>query len=156
LGNGGLSRDLCFALKNKGALVTVLSRSNNPKTFFEKKLKVKHEHLNHLGKYIVDAQILINATTVGMYPDKSSLVEPKYLHKNLIIQEMVLNPINTKLVLEAKKAGCFVITGDKTFFRQLTKKFKIFTGIDAPMDLMQKELNKILKLRGLKALGIFH
>ena len=62
----------------------------------------------------------------------------------MIVFDMVYNPEQTLLIKEARERECNVITGVDMFIRQAAHQFKLFTGEDAPTEVMRETmLNEI-------------
>ena len=85
---------------------------------------------------IKDSDIFINGTIVGMKPmDEESVVkDTSAFHKDLVVCDVVYNPLETKLLREAKKAGCTCIDGKGMLLWQGVSAFKLFTGEDMPVE----------------------
>ena len=94
-----------------------------------------------------DADILVNATSVGMHPHiDQSLVAPQWLKPDLTVMDIVYNPVETKLAKDAKAAGANVISGVEMLLHQGAASFKIWTGQTAPIEVMRiAALNKLSK-----------
>lgn len=86
-----------------------------------------------LKSEIADADILVNATIVGMKPmDDQSLVDPSFLRKDLVVADTVYNPLKTKLIKEAENLGCTVAPGKGMLLWQGAAAYKLFTGKEMP------------------------
>lgn len=85
---------------------------------------------------IKSSDIFINATSVGMKPmDNESVVKDlSAFHPNLVVADAVYNPEETKLLREAKEAGCKCIGGKGMLLWQGVAAFKLFTGEDMPVE----------------------
>lgn len=96
---------------------------------------------------IQDSDIFANATIVGMKTeidgvDFSTLSVVKDLsafHKNLVVADAVYNPIETKLLKEAKEAGCKTVGGKGMLLWQGVSAFKLFTGQDMPVEEVKEK-----------------
>ena len=64
--------------------------------------------------------------------------EPKHLKPEMVVFDTVYNPEQTLLLKQAREAGCRVITGVDMFVGQAALQFKLFTGREAPTDLMRR------------------
>ncbi len=74
-----------------------------------------------------------------MHPNTAeSPLPPDALASDLTVFDTVYNPIRTRLLAEAREAGCTVIDGVTMFVAQAAAQFKLFTGHDAPTDLMRQ------------------
>ena len=101
-----------------------------------------------LKRHIRDADILINTTPVGMYPRAdATLVNAEMMHSELVVFDIVYNPAETKLLREAKKAGVqTIIEGVKMLVYQGAASFRIWTGMEPPVEIMESAVRKALSL----------
>ena len=101
-----------------------------------------------LNNQIQDSSLLVNATPVGMWPDDdiSPIKDENVLHNGLFVYDLVYNPVETKLLKLARSKGAKGITGLGMLVRQGAASFKLFTGHDAPVDVMMKAAQKALGL----------
>ena len=85
---------------------------------------------------ILDSDILVNGTIVGMTPmdNESPIKDVSAFHKDLVVCDIVYNPIETKLLREAKEAGCKCVGGKGMLLWQGVAAFKLFTGHDMPVE----------------------
>jgi shikimate dehydrogenase len=92
-----------------------------------------------------ESDLLINASPVGMHPhvDKSP-VKPALLRKELAVFDVVYNPLETKLIRDAKKAGAKTVCGVEMFINQAVLQFELWTAKRAPVELMRKIVLKKL------------
>lgn len=84
--------------------------------------------------------LLINATPVGMKQNDSSVVDEKYIHKNLLVYDLIYNPKETKLLKTAKEKEAAASNGLGMLLYQGMLSFQIWTGSLAPKEVMQKAL----------------
>lgn len=81
-----------------------------------------------VGKYY-DAQIVINATPVGMYPNTGSApVKIENFTKCEAVLDLIYNPANTQLILDAQKQGMKTANGLGMLVAQAKRGCEIFTG----------------------------
>ena len=87
--------------------------------------------------------ILVNATRVGMKPlDGETLVDPALFRADLVVADTVYNPRETRMIREARAAGCqAAVGGIGMLLWQGVAAFKLFTGKDMPT---QEVLEKFL------------
>jgi shikimate dehydrogenase len=146
LGAGGAARAISFALAEKGVDLTIanrtVGRAKELATDLERKLGVRPRVIGIkpwvLGQALKETDILINATAVGMYPrTRETLVTGKMLHSNLIVFDIVYQPLYTRLLREAREAGAKIITGLEMLVNQAALSFEIWTGKQAPLELMR-------------------
>ncbi len=67
-----------------------------------------------------------------------------HLRPSMLVFDAVYNPENTLLVKNARKRNCIVITGVEMFVAQAALQFKLFTGQDAPGQLMRNVIKKAI------------
>lgn len=89
---------------------------------------------------IRDADILIHATPVGMHPKvEETLVTAGQMKPDLAVMDIVYNPLETRLMKEAKKAGVeTIISGVDMFVNQGAEALRIWLGIEPPVELMKE------------------
>lgn len=89
-----------------------------------------------LREEIADGDIFINATVVGMKPmdDQSIIKDVSMLRSDLVVVDIVYNPEETKLLREAKAAGCTCVGGKGMLVWQGASAFRLFTGKEMPVE----------------------
>ena len=87
------------------------------------------------------SDIFANATIVGMKPmdDQSVVKDLSAFHKGLVVADAVYNPEETKLLREAKEAGCTCVGGKGMLLWQGVSAFKLFTGQDMPVQEVKEK-----------------
>jgi len=155
LGAGGASRAISFILAERGAHLVILNRlleldwakelAQRVSKVFAKEVKALELNEKNLEMVLEGADILINATSVGMSPDVDETPVPARLLKpGLIVFDIVYNPIKTRLLKEAETASAQTIGGLDMLAWQGAIAFEKWTGRKAPLDLMKKEAIKAL------------
>ena len=101
-----------------------------------------------IQELVNNMDILVNSTPVGMFPleEFSPIDESIKLPKKMFVYDLVYNPSQTSLVKKAKASGAKAVTGLGMLVRQGAASFKLFTGYDAPVDIMMKAAQKALQL----------
>ena len=153
-GAGGASRAISFYLAKFGAgSMTILNRNaNKAKNLAGDVLKsdligdVGADSISEIDSYLKDADILVDTTPLGMDPhiNDEPIAKSDAMHDGLVVFDAVYNPNETVLLKEAIKAGANPVYGIKMLLYQGAESFKIWTGRDAPIDVMQDALNKHL------------
>ena len=88
---------------------------------------------------INDSHVLINTTSLGMFPNvDGSPINKNLLNENLIICDIVYNPAKTKLLNDAEEKGCKIVPGLPMLVYQGAESFEIWTNMSAPVDVMFK------------------
>jgi shikimate dehydrogenase len=92
-----------------------------------------------------DANIVINATSIGLYPDiKAELdLDPDSLRPGLVVADVIPNPPRTRLIAMAEKRGCRVLDGLGMLVNQGVIGIKYWTGVDADASVMRAKLQSI-------------
>lgn len=149
LGAGGAARAIAFQLAKDGASVTIANRTLDRAEALVKDVikigKAEASGYDDLKDLIHDSDILINSTSVGMYPKISGTIATSdMMHKDLAVFDIVYNPQNTMLLKEAKKAGATTIDGVKMLVFQGAESFRIWTGRKPPVDVMEKAVREKL------------
>ncbi len=140
-GSGGAARAIAFAVKDEGGNLAVTNRTNVSGRDLANAVNCPFIQFDQLDKEIKDADILINATSVGMAPrDRESIIDKKLLNPGLIVMDIVTNPKETKLLRDAKEKKCKIVYGERMLFWQAVLKFKLFTGVEAPIKVMENAL----------------
>ena len=87
-----------------------------------------------LAEAVKSCDILGNATKVGMKPlDGETLIDPSLFRAGLVVADTVYNPRETRMIQEAKAAGCkAAVGGIGMLLWQGVAAFKLFTGKDMP------------------------
>ena len=157
-GAGGASRAISFYIAKYGAdSLTILNRNvekadNLAKDVSNSNLinEVKSDSMSEINSHVTDADILIDTTPVGMHPnvDVKPIVLADNMHDDLVVFDAVYNPNDTVLIKEAVKAGAKPVYGIKMLLYQGAESFRIWTGCDAPVGVMEDALRKTLGLWG--------
>ena len=157
LGAGGAAMAIAFYIDAAGAEVTIANRTKERAVQLAFKLTnaaaigigtdIKKDR--ELEKQLKRADILINATSAGMYPDvNTTLVNADMMHPDLVVFEIVYNPVETKLLREARRAGVKqIIDGVKMLVYQGAAAFKIWTKEEPPIAVMETAVRNALRYK---------
>jgi 3-dehydroquinate dehydratase / shikimate dehydrogenase len=140
LGAGGTAKAIGYGIKEKGGkLIITYNRNKEKGENLAKELGCELIHCRDAGTQSID--ILINCSPVGMNPNiNESPFLARDFKEGMVVFDSVYNPLETKLLREAKNAGCKVIPGSELFINQAARQFELFTGQPAPIDAMRKVL----------------
>ena len=143
LGAGGAAKAIAFGLQRRGAEVVISSRTRDRADKLAAALNCKAVDWGTRHNFWVD--LLVNCTPVGMHPNvDESPYDKHYLKPSMAVFDTVYNPESTLLVKDARARSCIVITGVDRFIRQAALQFKLFTGHDAPTELMRDVLKRTI------------
>ena len=151
LGSGGAARAIAFALGTEAEIdrLTILGIDAQERTALARDLQsktgmtVQASPLDEgmLQKVLPDAQVLIHCTPMGMSPNVQGTAVPAgLLHAGLTVMDIVYNPRDTRLLKDARAAGCRVIPGLEMFLHQAAAQFELWTNQPAPTDVMRAVL----------------
>ena len=89
-----------------------------------------------LREEMASADIFVNATIVGMKPmdDQSIIKDVSMLRSDLVVADIVYNPEETKLLKDAKAAGCTCVGGKGMLVWQGASAFRLYTGEEMPVE----------------------
>lgn len=141
LGAGGTALTLATGLKRKGAYLTILNRTREKAAGLAERVGADaYGGLDDLAA-ISSADILVNTTSVGMWPETGETLVPReLLHPGLTVFDVVYNPLRTRLTAEAEAAGGKIVHGYKMLLYQAVVQFELFTGHKAPAGRMEEVL----------------
>jgi shikimate dehydrogenase len=135
LGAGGASRAIAFGIIQAGGQVTLTDVDQPRATALVKDLGGAAIPLHAVGD--CPAAILVNATPVGMTPDIDGIpINPELLSRFQVVMDIVYQPLQTRLLKEAQARGCATIDGLQMLIHQATAQFELWTGQQAPTEIM--------------------
>jgi shikimate dehydrogenase len=142
-GAGGAARAIGFGIIAEGGNLTILNQIKDEGEKLANDLGVNYHPLSDYRNHSCD--IFINTTPLGMTPDMESMaVTPDYLNKDMVVMDIVYNPLKTRLLKEAEALGCTIVDGLSMFVYQGVSQFESWTGEKAPVELMRQVVYKAL------------
>jgi shikimate dehydrogenase len=157
LGAGGASRAICFQmLWEKAASLAIVNRTVSRaerlrgeliRSASDTVVSVIPLEAGALSDTLETADVVINTTSVGMYPRVDECpIDTALLNEGCAVFDIVYNPVETKLLKDARKKGACVIPGADMLVYQAASQEDIWLGVDAPVEVMKtvllKELSK--------------
>ncbi len=94
-------------------------------------------HESIIEAELAKARVLVNATSVGLIADETPIAG-ELIPSDLLVLDLLYE--RTRLLREAEKAGCTVLDGELMLLHQGAAAFALWTGIEAPMDVMASAL----------------
>ena len=144
IGAGGAARAVVSGIISKGGKAIVVNRSVEEGRALAEEFDCVFVPLSEIESARGDC--LVNTTPVGMYPKENEMPVPKHvLGTYKAVADVIYNPLKTMLLREAEAAGCMVASGFEMFVYQGTEQFTIWTGRQAPVELMRKLVLERLK-----------
>ncbi|ELZ73045.1 shikimate dehydrogenase [Haloferax sp. Atlit-10N] len=145
VGAGGAGRAAAFALSDADASVHVANRTAETAVELAEAVPgATGGGLDTLDR-IREADVLVNATSVGMESPDETPVPAEYLHGDLAVLDAVYTPLETQLIRDAAAAGAVTIDGAWMLLLQGVEAFERWTGRDAPVDAMNAALRSHLE-----------
>ncbi len=146
LGAGGTGRTAVAAMAAGGATVVVYNRTR------DRADAVAAEFNGKVGKVVAAdwdklcdscCQVYVNTTPIGMHPsvNESPLGDdPPKFGPGALVVDVIYNPVQTRLLRDAKSAGAKTVGGVEMFIAQAAAQFTAFTGSQAPVGVMRTAL----------------
>lgn len=137
IGAGGAARAVAFGIKREGGRLTILNRTKQSGESLAADLGCEFKPLLEVRR--LPYNIVINATSAGMTPQVNNTpLNAALLEGEMVVMDMVYNPLKTRLLSEAEKIGCSTIDGVSMFVHQGAVQFELWTDRKAPVDVMRK------------------
>ena len=143
IGAGGAGRAIVAGLCDVAAKVKVYNRTVSKAQGLAKEFGCSYSELSGLKN--LDADLVVNCTSIGMSPNvDASPVPAGLIKKEMTVFDTVYNPVETLLLKQAADAGAKTIDGVSMFIGQAMAQFKLFTGTDGDAELMRKKICEFL------------
>lgn len=150
LGAGGSGKAVAFALAKSGADIVILNKTPEKAEKLAQDIcsaigsDVKYGQIsdeNDLRMHLSDSDLLVNCTPVGMHPNEGcSPVKSELLHSDLVVYDLIYNPVRTKLLEDAQSVGARTMNGAKMLVYQGAASFGMWTGTVPPVDVMESSI----------------
>jgi len=149
VGAGGAGRAVAFALADEDMPVHIANRTESRAHDLAADVRdgtdveATGHGLGDLSSVLADADVLVNATSVGMESEETP-VPADALHADLGVLDAVYRPLETRLLRDADRAGATTVDGAWMLLYQGVEAFETWTGRDAPVDRMNDALRSRL------------
>ena len=153
LGAGGAARAIGVEVALAGlANVTVVnrdaSRGEELTALLNEKTPANSEFIQWNGTFSIPAgtDVVVNATSVGLYPDVDArlAIDVDTLTPEMVVADVIPNPLETNLTQDARAKGCTVINGLGMLVNQGVISVKYWTGVDVEPEPMRKRVCELL------------
>jgi len=149
IGTGGMGRAAAFAMA--GLRLKLRLYDTDP----ARATRLAHDLTGHtdatlatsLPALLDGAAGLVNATPIGMLPDRGYPAPPALLHAGLWVADAVYYPLMTPLLIAAQAAGARILTGRSLSLHQAYDAFRLFTNQDAPRDPVAQAFDSVIAAR---------
>ncbi len=133
VGAGGGARGAVYGLLREGAIVTIVNRTKEKAQILAGDFSVVVSEWPKIVPEIMD--IIINATSVGMDPNRDeSAVPSEFILPRHIAFDIVYNPLETRFLQDAKKKSATIIHGTEMLLIQAAEQFRLYTGREMPVE----------------------
>jgi shikimate dehydrogenase len=156
LGAGGSARAVSFGLVGEGIESLIIAN----RTYDRAQSLV--DELNHifgdvsavqisddsLSDVVPKIDLIVNATSLGMRSADAlgySPIKGDWISSNSLVYDLVYTPSETKLMQDAKESGASIIGGLPMLIFQGAASFELWTGMEAPIDVMFQAAEKALR-----------
>ncbi len=138
LGAGGAARAVIHALGEAGAEGVAVANRSADRAELAAALATTGRPLpmGDLPEALGTAGLLVNATSLGMREGDAPVVDPRHLHPDLVVSDLVYQPLETPLLAAAEAAGCRTVDGLGMLLHQAAIAFELITGLPAPFEAM--------------------
>jgi shikimate dehydrogenase len=152
LGAGGAARSICVELALAGVkTISIVNRNTGRGESLTSLINTKTSSEAHFIRWEPgyelpkDTDVLINATSVGLAPDIHQKPDISYdsITGTMVVCDVIPAPA-TSFLRESEKRGAKILDGLGMLVYQGAIGFKLWTGFDAPVNVMHKALSKAL------------
>lgn len=144
LGAGGAAKAIVYGILKEGGKVYIYNRTPSKASAIKEKFKkFGFIEIVEMDKSVTEKiDVIVNATSLGLKKDdpmplNPELIKPEHVYCDIVYPE-------TPLMREAEQIGCKVVGGIGMLLWQAAFAFKIWTEVEAPIEIMKKTLNKLL------------
>lgn len=151
LGAGGAARAIAVECAlNGAAYINIINRSiekgEELASLIQMKTDSSAKYLNWKNNMAIpsDTDILINATSIGFSPNVTDKPDIDYttITPEMCVCDVIFNPAETIFLKSAAENGAKTITGLGMLVQQAALNFTLWTGVEAPVDVMEDALKK--------------
>jgi shikimate dehydrogenase len=153
-GAGGAARAVSHALANEGGReIVICNRTGSRAAELADCLHERFPKLRIAVNWVdavADTNILVNATSLGMSPnsEETPLGRRVSISPRIVVIDLVYNPLETKFLSDAKRAGARTINGLGMLVHQGAAAFKLWTDREPPIEVMRDAARGALQTRG--------
>lgn len=153
LGAGGAARAIIWGLiQAKVASLTIgvrnVAKAQSLVEYFAQYMKITllDWQTAEFEQSLSQAELLINATPLGMYPkvDAAPPVNWDKVAREIFVYDIIYTPAETKFLKQAKEHGCQVLNGEAMLVGQGAESFRLWTGVEPDTGVMTQALRQAL------------
>ncbi|QAY65304.1 shikimate dehydrogenase [Paenibacillus protaetiae] len=151
IGAGGAARGIVYALAGeRPERITIANRTIDKAEelarSFSSRAELQAIANDRLQEACGEADLVINTTSVGMYPNvQDTPVGKGWIREGAVVSDLIYNPLVTRFLKEAEESGCRIHGGLGMFVHQGAIAFEYWTGRPAPVHAMRETVMASLK-----------
>ncbi len=146
VGAGGAAKAIAYTFAKSGGEMIIVNRSLLKGQQLASKVCGQSFKLGDLPELVPSADIVINATSLGMREGDPRIIAKNLFHKGQVVFDVIYNR-ETEMLSDARQAGAYTIDGVMMLVYQGAKALEIWTGKNAPLNVMEQAVRDELKLR---------
>jgi shikimate dehydrogenase len=150
IGAGGVGKAIAFALANLGVVelgIFDADRAKSEALAMQLRGRLQARVAGDVAHALQGAAGMVNATPVGMLPDRGMAVPEALLRRDLWVADAVYTPLWTPLLIAAKARGAKVMTGRELAIYQAADAFELFTGLKPSIAVIGKAFDAVMASR---------
>jgi shikimate dehydrogenase len=150
IGAGGVGKAIAFALAGLGVSEIRLFDAERGKADRLSRMLSGQQGVivaDNIDAALEGATGVVNATPIGMLPDRGMPIPAALLHAGLWVADAVYSPLWTPLLLAAKAKGARIMTGRELAICQAADAFELFTGLAPSMAVMANAFDRVMTAR---------
>jgi shikimate dehydrogenase len=150
IGAGGVGKAIAFALASLGVVgisIFDADRAKAERLAMQLRDRLEARVADDIADALQGAAGVVNATPVGMLPDRGMAVPEALLNRGLWVADAVYTPLWTPLLTAAKARGARLMTGRELAIYQAADAFELFTGLKPPVDVIQNAFDAVMARR---------
>jgi len=143
LGAGGVARAALYGIVERGGRPVVVNRTRERGEQLAREFECEFIPLAEVAA--CEGHCLVNCTSVGMYPATGrSPLDGTDLPRVSFVMDMIYNPLDTKLLSDARRAGITTLSGLSMFVHQGAEQIRLWTNREPPVDVMYQIVERTL------------
>ena len=146
IGAGGGARAIVYGLVREGARVTLYNRNAERGRALAENFGVDFGGPPEALASAAPFELIAHATTVGFNDETSTLLPRAALRPDTVVFDAVPVPVETRLLREAKAAGCRTISGVRMQLHQAARQFELYTGLTPDLAPMEQALREAIEM----------
>ncbi len=148
VGAGGAARAIGYILKEHGVKLTITNRTSLKGESLAERLGCSFVPWEKRNR--IQPDILVQTTPIGMTPNVEMCpLSRNAIKKDMTIMDIIYNPPRTKLLKIAQAKGCNIVSGVSMFVHQGAEQFRLWTGTEPPVRVMEQTVKKALAKAGI-------